>query len=207
MILKLTVAEKFYLKNWTLAQESKKSGFTEKSDRANEVGTRKQVSVHILNDWLNVYVKDCFQLPFIQEKPELLFEYLKPIATRKRIEKSLQFLLKEGHLRKLLNGKIEPEVSLTITDPQIPSAKIRHFHKATMKLASSALDLYSPDIRLANSLLIPLTNEAYQDLLKLIEEFAFKIQEFAAANQSHNSEQTKLYQLLLNLSPIGGIFK
>jgi uncharacterized protein (TIGR02147 family) len=211
ILLKLTVAEKFFLKNWVLAEDNSQNSIIEDHKPSTTKNTRKQVSTHILNDWLNVYVKDCFQLPFIQENPDLLFEYLKTIASRKRIEKSLQFLLREGHLRKLLSGRIEPEVNLTVTDPKIPSTKIRKFHKTTLKLASAALDLHSPEVRLANSLLIPLSQLEYQEFLKLIEEFALKVQDFAAHkvnhNLTHNDSQTKLYQLILNLSPIGGIHK
>ena len=63
------------------------------------------------------------------------------------------------------------------------------------------MDLFPPDERLANTLIIPLNKKSYAELTELIQDFSEKLQEFAANNQEPGE---RLYQLILNLSPTGG---
>ncbi len=163
--------------------------------------SRKHVSTHILSDWLNVYVKDCFHIEEIQKNPDLLYRQLGPLASNKRIKKSLDFLLREGHLRKTSAGHTVIETNLTVTDPNVPSKKIRSFHKAALNIAHQAIDLHSPAERFANTLLVCLNRERYDELLKMTQEFAEKLKDFSEIDSDKNE---RLYQLLVNLSPTGG---
>lgn len=196
--LKLSAAEKSYLKVW-LEQKDPNSTNHKKPETKNN---RKEVSSHILSDWINVYVKDAFEIPAIQASPELLFRQLANLGSPKRIEKSLQFLLREGHLRKTLEGKIVPDTPLTVTDPQIPSQKIRNFHKGALGLAKSALDSHPAHERYANTLILTMDPEKYQELVQMIQEFAERLKDFAA-----HTSGSRLYQVLVNLSPTGGKFE
>jgi hypothetical protein len=65
----------------------------------------------------------------------------------------------------------------------------------------TALDLFPPSERLANTLIIPLNEKSYGELLEIIQEFSERLQNFAAHNQEAGE---RLYQLILNLSPTGG---
>ncbi|MGZ3748107.1 MAG: TIGR02147 family protein [Pseudobdellovibrionaceae bacterium] len=201
-LLRLNVQEKIYFKNW-IEQEGKRDKNTLSTSNHNRQNQhqRKEVGTSLLSDWINVYVKDCFQLPKVQERPELVHRYLASYADQKRVEKSLQFLLKEGHLRRTLEGKIVVESNLAVADPQVPNKKIRQFHKGALGIAKTALELFPPEERLANTLVIPLNEKSYGELLELIYEFSEKLQTFAAQNQEKGD---RLYQLILNLSPAGG---
>jgi uncharacterized protein (TIGR02147 family) len=201
-LLQLNVQEKIYLKNWVERIEVGASEVvTVATDDQRARHHRKDVGTHILNDWINVYVKDCFQLPKVQSSPELVYRYLSSYAHPKRLEKSIDFLLKEGHLRRTLDGKIVVEATLAVADPKVPSKKIRQFHKGALGVAKAALDLFPPSERLANTLIIPLNEKSYGELLEIMQEFSDRLQNFAAHNQETGE---RLYQLILNLSPTGG---
>ncbi|HEY8270739.1 MAG TPA: TIGR02147 family protein [Pseudobdellovibrionaceae bacterium] len=201
-LLQLNVQEKIYFKNWVEREASGENKVltAPKTDQQAR-HQRKEVGVPILNDWINVYVKDCFQLPKVQSRPELIYRYLSSYAHPKRIEKSINFLLKEGHLRRTLEGKIVVEANLAVADPQVPNKKIRQFHKGALGVAKNALDLFPPDERLANTLIIALNEKSYGELLEMIHEFSERLQSFATHNQEAGE---RLYQLILNLSPAGG---
>lgn len=206
-LLGLTSSEKAYFRDWLLRNEG--HGGEERSPGSpapSASGLRKQVSIHILSDWLNLFVKDCFQLAEVRENPELIYPALGHVATRKRIDRSLQFLLREGHLRRTPEGRMVVEVPLTVTDPQLPHRKIRDFHRAALKNAREALEAFPPSERFANAMTLPLDRQSYEELLELVKEFGLKLQDFAA-RQPAEARGMRLYQFVLNLSPVGGKIK
>lgn len=200
-LLNLNAAEKYYFKNrleGTYAQLPS-SPPTQKQQKRKEVGT------HLLTDWLNVYVKDSFQLPRIQSNPDLIYSHLSALAPAKRIKKSLDFLLKNGYLKKTPDGKVVIDTTLTTSDPKVSDKKIRAFHKNALKLAKTNIDLFSIEERLANTATIALTPKKYRELMSLIEDFAEAFKNFAEKETEATSEENiQVYQLILNLSPIGG---
>lgn len=204
-LLALSSSEKTYLRDWLLRLEGKALHLIESPSPLSS-GPRKQVSIHILSDWLNLYVKDCFQIPEVHADPEKIYSALGHIATRARIDRSIQFLLREGHLRRTPEGKFVVEVPLTVTDPQLPSQKIRDFHRATLKIARDAIEAFPPSERFANAMTLPLTEESYAELVEITKEFAGKLQDFAA-RQPADVPNMRLYQFVLNLSPMGGKLK
>jgi uncharacterized protein (TIGR02147 family) len=195
ILLQLSPSEKSYLRNWLENQESPEKRPLHDWQPKN----RRATSVHLLNDWLNVYVKDAFEDEIVQKNPERVFSLLSTLAPRKRIEKSLQFLLREGYLKKTLDQRVVPDVPLMVVDPQISSQKIRAFHRAALKLAMEAVEIHSPQERLANTLILSMDESRYQELCSLIQEFSEKLQSFAA-----ESKGPRLYQMIVNLSPTGG---
>lgn len=200
-LLQLNVQEKIYFRNWIARTENPHLEAPALKVESEVRHNRKEVGTHILNDWINVYVKDCFQLPKVQENPELVHRYLASYAHPQRIEKAVEFLLREGHLRRTLDGRIVVEANLAVTDPKIPSKKIRQFHKGALGVAKGALDLFPPSERHANTLIIPLNEKSYSELMEIIQDFSDKLKDFAAHN---NETGDRLYQLILNLSPTGG---
>lgn len=162
---------------------------------------RKNVPVSILNDWLNVYVKDFFQHYDIQKKPQLIYQQLASIASPTRVKKCIHFLLKEGHLRRSIDGRIVVESNLSVADPGTSSEKVRKFHKGAFKIAAMALDLFPVEERYANTLVLNLSEERYEELKDLIYEFSEKVKDFI---ESGDDKGERLYQLIVNLSPVGG---
>lgn len=194
-LLDLNVSEKIFFRNW-VGQMSGKD-FVESKPAAT---SRKVASTSILNDWINLYVKDLFLIPAVQANPSLIEQQLRPVASTRRVEKAMEFLLHEGHLRRTLEGSVVIDTNLSVTDPGVPSRKIRQFHKGALGLAKQALDLYATNERLANTLIVALDEKRHQELLQLVAEFVERLQEFAAI---HTDKPDRLYQVLINLSPVG----
>lgn len=208
-LLGLTPAERHFFKSWigntpstsaVSAAPLRASPLVARIERRN----RKDVSTHILKDWLNVYVKDLFMFADVQRQPSLAEKMLLHIASPKRIRASIDFLMREGHLRKTLDGRVVLDTPLSIADPRVPSQKIRAFHKAALGIAQKAIDRVPPTERLANTLIVPVNQKSYLELVELIEEFGEKLKDFAA---HHPDDGTTLYQLLVNVSPVGGKLK
>ncbi len=200
-LLRLSASEKSYLRVWLERRQNSKLDASDTSKFTPEKN-RKDVSTHILKDWINVYVKDCFQIPAVQADRSLIFRQLANLASPQRIERSIEFLLSEGHLRKTLEGKIVTETPLTVTDPQISSDKIRQFHKGALNVAKAAIDSHPASERYANTFIVPVDEERYQELVGLIQDFAEKMKDFAAQTSGN-----RLYQVVINLSPTGGKFE
>jgi uncharacterized protein (TIGR02147 family) len=205
-LLRLNSTERHTLRSWVASQASgqgKSEDHRARSwmDPVQRSESRNEVGVSLLSDWLNVYVKDFFKIPAVQAQPQLLYKLLGHIAPPKRIDKSLKFLLREGYLRKTLEGRIVIESNLAVADPKVPSHKIRQSHKAALNLARLGIDLYDSKQRWANALVLHLNENSKAELVDLFQEFAEKLQDFAAA---HSEEGDRLYQVLLNICPIGG---
>ncbi len=198
-LLDLTTSEKVYFRNWL---GSKKQPGDKPVELACRV--RKDVGTHILNDWVNVYVKDCFQIPEVQKNPSLIFHQLGSLVSQKRIDKSIKFLLSQGHLRKALDGTIILDTPLAAADPKISSAKIRRFHKRAFEVAKIALDSLPTTQRFSTTLVVPLNEKNRLELLMMVQEFDEKLQDFAARQVESGD---RLYQMILNLSPVGGKLK
>lgn len=206
-LLRLNVAEKFYLKNWIEGNEPNSVNQESAANRTNGA-SRKEVSVHILNDWLNLYVKDCFEIKAVQKNPNLIFKKLANIAPPSRIQKSLNFLLKHGYLRRTSSNTIVLDTPLTVTDPKVCHQKIRNFHKNALKLARTNMDLFPATERFANTATIALNSKKYAELVAMIEEFSLKFQKFSESCSKDIEDTAQdpiaIYQLLFNLSPTGG---
>jgi uncharacterized protein (TIGR02147 family) len=201
-LLNLNVSEKIYFRKWVGQLEDKDFIESGASSVVNHQGSRKEVGLGLLSDWINVYVKDFFNLPAVQKDPTLIEKQMMTVVPAKRINKAVQFLLREGYLRKTLDGQVVLDTNLSTSEPQVPSLKIRQFHKGALSLAKIALDLFPPNERLANTLIIALDEERYEELNALIQEFAEKLKDFAAKNP--DKPGNRLYQLIINLSPVGG---
>lgn len=156
---------------------------------------------HLLQDWLNVYVKDLFGLKSSRSDLNSVHRALSTIASRERVARSLSFLLKNGYLRKTLQGAIVKNEHLVQTTDDLPNQKIRSFHKQALSIAKNGIDLYPPERRRASALTIALTDEGADELRELLKEFYERLMTFT---ETHASDEGKLYQVLMHLTPIGG---
>jgi uncharacterized protein (TIGR02147 family) len=198
-LLNLSSSEKIFFKNWITLEEKPAQEKTELFEARGK--NKKEFAVSLLNDWLNVYVKDAFRIPALQKNPELIYKELGSIASYGRIKKAMAFLLREGYLRKTLDGRIVIETSLVTQEAPPPGAKIRAFHKAALSIARQNMDLFSVNERFANTMIIDLTPERYQELIAMIQEFSRELQNFAAVEEQNGD---RLYQVLVHLTPTGG---
>jgi uncharacterized protein (TIGR02147 family) len=198
-LMGLSASEKQFFKDWI--ERVEQGDIYTPLEGPQEVRSKK-VSTHLLQDWLNVYVKDAFELKSIQKMPERVFTFLGGIASKARIEKSIRFLLSNGYLKKDAQGQIVLDTPLAVTDEGLANIKIRQFHKAALKIAKDAIDQYPVEERLANALIVPIDDDEYKELCEIVEEFAEKLKKFTEKEKSGTAK--KLYQVLINVSPTGG---
>lgn len=199
-LLGLTVNEKQYFKDWIARTSGNQASILELMQNSLEQPPRrKQASNHILTDWINVYVKDAFQLKHVMDKPNEIYRTLAGIASQKRIDKAIEFLLRAGYLRRNLAGKVVEDSPLHVVDQKVSNLKVRQFHKGALKIALQAIDQYSSNHRYANALILPLHESSYKELKELIDEFTERLQKFAETAK----DGTGLYQVIINLSPTG----
>jgi uncharacterized protein (TIGR02147 family) len=154
----------------------------------------------LLQDWLNVYVKDLFGLKSSESSLQSVQEALSPIASPERVERSLSFLLRHGYLRKNLQGRIVKNEHLIQTTDEIPSKKIRAFHKRALEIAKTGIDLFPPERRQASALVMALSEDGAEELKELLKDFYDRLMTFT---EMHANDDGRLYQVLLHLTPIG----
>lgn len=162
---------------------------------------RKHASPNLLKNWLNVYVKDSVRMAQGTDQKREILRILGGIANSKKIEKSLDFLLREGYLRIDQDGRYVEDSPLVTTGDGQTHAYIRKFHKKALQIAEEAIESYDTSERYANSIVLPLNKKSYQELLELFKEFAEKLKIFC---ESHEHDDERLYQIILNISPTGG---
>lgn len=199
-LLDLNAAERFFFRNWIESTDHKLQAQKTTTEPASARG-RKIAAANFLRDWINVYVKDFFQLESVQSSPELLFKLLAPFASQRRIERAIRFLLHEGYLRRTMSGRIVLETELAIAGAAIPPRSIRQFHKGALSVAQRAIDVFPPSERIANTLTLPLDAKSYAELVTMIENFGERLKDFAE-HRVGNGE--RLYQVVINASPVGG---
>lgn len=201
-LLALTAAEKHFFKSW-ISGDSTHAAAVAAPVVTKPRTARANVGTHILKDWLNVFVKDLFMFAEVQAKPELAERMLLHVASPKRVRASIEFLMREGHLRRTLDGRVVLDSPLAVAESPLPSQKIRAFHKAALGIAIKNIDRVSPDQRVANTMTLPLNEKSYRELVELLGEFAERLKDFA---DSH-TEGEALYQIIMNVSPVGGKLK
>lgn len=205
-LLKLSPSEKSAFRNLVESElpKSKNPKKKESSERAllKDVKRRNEVSDSILTNFLNVYVKDAFQLRELNENPELIYKKLAFLADEKSIRKSIHFLLREGYLRKTLDNKIVLDQPLSVKEPTEAHLLVRRIHKKALKLAAVGLDLVPPEKRIANTVVIPLDQKTYFELQDMIRNFSDQLKTFC---ETRALSGENLYQLTLNLTPTGDL--
>lgn len=205
-LLKLSPSEKQAFKNLVESESPQSKNLQKKisgeKTLLKEIKKRNEVSDSILTNFLNIYVKDAFQIKELQEHPELIYKKLAFLADEKSIRKSIHFLLREGYLRKTLDNKIVLDQPLSVKEPKEAHLLVRRFHKKALKLAAVGLDLVPTDKRIANTFIVPLDQATYFELQDMIRNFADQLKTFC---ETRALDGENLYQLTVNLTPTGGL--
>ena len=156
---------------------------------------------HLLSDWLHPYVKDLVELRDFQLSSRWMLQKLGGVAPLKKIEKSVQFLFREGFWRKTENGKVVPEEQAVVTTNDIPNEKIRAFHRRALKIAQDGLEQFPVSRRKASTVLVAVNDETQDELKALLNKFHKELIEFI---ELHPPRKTELVQVAIHMTPVGG---
>lgn len=211
-IFRLTSEERSYLERWVRLQhapvatdEAQRRGLHNhaagKELDLRPTKRRKAGQNHVLSDWLNVYVKDACRLKGFRPDPLVIHRLLGGIASSLRIERALRFLLREGFLRRTLDGRIVEADTVVSTTDEIPDTKIQAFHLQALEIAKRGIKAHSVEKRRAWAMILPLNEASVKELKTLLNEFNERLTVFA---EDHPHDDEQLYQVVMNLCPIGG---
>jgi uncharacterized protein (TIGR02147 family) len=199
-LLELSGIEKRYLEQWIETRiSSKRNSPGVKPMRP--VRRRKEGQNHLLSFWLHAYVKDASRLKGFKADPKVIHRLLGGIATPLQIEKSLRFLLREGYLRRTLDGKIVENEVLTTTDDKDFDRKKQAFHRNALRIAYRGILAHPWERRHESALILPVDKASLERLKKLLKGFYEELLVFAENDLETNEE---LYQVVINLTPVGG---
>jgi uncharacterized protein (TIGR02147 family) len=201
-LLRLDAQEKCYLNHWITLQEGPVTNTEIRTAEPRPlIKKRKEGQNDLLKDWLNVYVMESCRLKGFRPIPALVHQILHAMASPKRVEQSLKFLLREGFLRRTLEGRVVTNDEVVTTTDATPNEKIRNFHRRALDLARKALDLYPMSQRRQYALILPLNESSIPEVKELLKEFYEKLLLFS---EQHLDDNETLYQVTINLCPVGG---
>ena len=155
---------------------------------------------HLLSNWLNVYVKDLVNLKGFSLEPVALRKMLFGIASEKKIQKSIEYLLAEGFWRKTATRKIIAEEPAVVSTNELPNEKIRSFHKQALRIALRGLDVFPSDRRKSSTVLIACDREKIVELKEMIDGFQAQLLQFI---EDHPCGGDDLIQVAVHLTPVG----
>lgn len=162
----------------------------------------RETKNHILNDWLHPYVKDLAHLKGFVGQPATIHRMLGGIASPQRIQRSIDFLEREGFWRRNSQGEFEPQDPSVITTHEIPSQSIRQFHRHALEVARKGLMSLPVEKRKASTILISVNPEQLNELKDMVESFQNQLIEFI---ERHPKGSAQLVQVAMHLTPIGGL--
>jgi uncharacterized protein (TIGR02147 family) len=194
----LNAQERNYFARWVALRDEQPKVMTEPTRALRK---RKEKQNGLLSSWVNVYVKDCSRLKGFRPDPDVIYRLLGGIVSKSQIARSLTFLFREGYLRRTIEGKIvENDVLSTTTDGDFDRKK-EAFHRKTLEIARNGISFYPWERRRESALVLPLNPDSAEKLKDLLKEFYERLLVFA---EEHPHDNEELYQVLINLSPIGG---
>jgi uncharacterized protein (TIGR02147 family) len=202
-LLGLTHQEQQYLDRWVSAAGAPPRRTASKRGERREPRAEKphRPRNHLLSDWLNPYVKDCLTLRGFRPEPQVIHRLLGGMASPRRIARSLEFLFREGFFRRKPDGDVVLDEQIEYTTDDVPDARIRQFHKRSLEIARRGIDAYSADQRRADAYVLALNDE---NLAKLKTLLAQCMDEIVRFRQDHVTDDQRLYQVVMHLTPLGG---
>lgn len=163
--------------------------------------TKREPKNHILSSWLHSYVKDLVNLKGFSLEPQALHNMLFGLAKPTQIQKSIDFLTREGFWRITPDKKILPEDAAVVSSTGIANEKIREFHKQALKIAQRGIEAFPVERRKASTILMSVDKEKVPELRTLLNSFENQLLEFIEKNPAGKDE---LLQIAIHMTPVGG---
>src|SRR5690606_30291058 len=142
---------------------------------------------------------DSFHLQDFKPDPDWIHHILGHIISLPRIKKSLEFLLREGFVRRTPEGNLVLQNFDEETTDEISNKHIRSFHKQALNIARQGIDLYSVEERRADAYILAVNEENLKKLKTLLVECMDQVVSF---RQEHANDNERLYQVIMHLTPI-----
>lgn len=158
---------------------------------------------HILALWHHVYIKDLIHLKGFLPQTPVIQRMLAGIVTPAQIQKSCEFLLREGFWRTTATKKLVVDDSLLVTTNDIPNERIRNLHKKALSIAMDGLEKFPIGTRRKSSTtLIAINQKSGAELRALMDSYHCGLQKFIE-DHANDGPADELVQVTMHLTPIG----
>jgi uncharacterized protein (TIGR02147 family) len=204
-LLNLTNQEARYLDQWVALNRKVKPVAMKRAAAVKPAQdstlAQKRPQNHLISHWLNPYVKEACRLAGFKLDAPTVHRLLGGIASVAQVGKSLEFLVREGFLRRTMAGQVVQNELQSATTDEIPDRKIAAFHKRALDLAKEGMDRYPFHERRAEAYVLPVNAKNLDKLKKILTECVDQVEQF---EQDHPEENERLFQVLIHLTPVGG---
>jgi uncharacterized protein (TIGR02147 family) len=197
-LFKLTSPEFDYL------DKNLRTDIWEQKPQAEPSSVRREPKNHLLSSWLHSYVKDLVNLKGFSLESQTLHNMLFGLAKPQQIQKSIEFLTREGFWRMAPDKTILPEDAAVVTTAGIPNQKIRDFHKQALKIAQRGIEVFPVERRKASTILMSVDKDKVPELRSLLNSFENQLLEFIEKNPAGKDE---LLQVAIHMTPVGGKYE
>jgi uncharacterized protein (TIGR02147 family) len=100
---------------------------------------------------------------------------VRPAITPAQAKEAVAWLLRQGFVKKLKNGRYEQVHKAVSTRSEVRSLVVRNFNRKMIQLAERSLDEFPTSERYATGITVGLTREAYDILVAEIEAFRDRV--------------------------------
>jgi uncharacterized protein (TIGR02147 family) len=159
---------------------------------------RRIVRSGLFKPWFHLHLWEAARLPAFRADAFALFELLRGIASPVALGKSVRYLLKEGFLRRTLDGSIVPDHPTLETADESANEQIQQLHMRSLHLAARLVGEIPVPEREAGLVLMTLSPEGFQKLKAILKEFNETLAQFSEDNAGGDC----LYQVLVNAVPV-----
>ena len=163
-----------------------------------EHAPRRIVRSGLFKPWFHLYLWEAARLPGFRLDAFALFELLRGIASPVALGKSVRYLLKEGFLRRSLDGRIVPDHPTLETADESANDQIQQLHMRSLQLAARLVGEIPVPEREAGLVLMSLSPDAFQKLKLILKEFNETLTRFSEDNAGGDC----LYQVVVNAVPV-----
>lgn len=129
---------------------------------------------------------------------ETIASCVSPAITPAQAQEAVSWLLNQGFVRKLKNGKYAQVQTAVSTRSEVRSLVVRNFNRKMIQLAERSLDAFPVSERHATGITVGLTREAYDTLVAEVEAFRDRVVNIVDTLDASD----RVYQLNIQMYPL-----
>lgn len=151
------------------------------------------------SNWQNIVLREMVsQLPAKAKSFNIARQFIQPV-TANEVSQSLKFLKRKGLIKQKEDGTFEQtDKVLSTGDKNISSQSVRAFHQKMSEFAADAIKNEPLEERNVSDLVVGITKENYDEIVKEIRAFRKRILAIA----TKNNEMERVYCMHINMFPL-----
>jgi uncharacterized protein (TIGR02147 family) len=151
----------------------------------------------LISEWHNLVIKQLVKVRNFKNDLNWIEKKLKRKVSTAKIKKSIDLLLKLGHLKKINNNQLCISESVKV-GANIPSSAIKSHHEQMLDRAKESLYQDELDERFIYGITMNFNRNDMPEAKKMIQEF---LNEFDAHFSAENNKADDIYQIGVQLFP------